>query len=160
MKNEFADQLKFTLQHHHVLSSKNAELGTEYNYLKHGQLQALLQCCENDVVAVLPTGYGKTVIFHLLPFVSTPHTQQPCILIANPLNAIITQQKTKFGDSCKVVDEEFLRELSGDLALGNIHLIESKLKDKKFLIGHPEQLTSSTFKKTLKSSSLCNRVRL
>ena len=54
-----------------------------------------------DVVAVLPTGYGKSLIFHLLPsllhvritstskIVQTTSPVCPIIIVVSPLNALI-----------------------------------------------------------------------
>ena len=52
-----------------------------------------------DVVAVLPTGYGKSVIFHLLPslFLDKINYERgaaahPVVIVASPLNALIKDQ--------------------------------------------------------------------
>ena len=54
-----------------------------------------------DTVGVLPTGYGKSIIFHLLPGlflakVSSRATEQspihPVIIVVSPLNALISDQ--------------------------------------------------------------------
>ena len=60
-------------------------------------LASLLQ--KRDTVAILPTGYGKSIIFHLLPFVydhfkaSTLSYSHGCaVLIVTPLNSLISDQ--------------------------------------------------------------------
>ena len=52
-----------------------------------------------DVVAVLPTGYGKSVIFHLLPslFLEKINYERgaaahPVVIVVSPLNALIKDQ--------------------------------------------------------------------
>ena len=52
-----------------------------------------------DVVAVLPTGYGRSVIFHLLPslFLDKINCERgaaahPVVIIVSPLNALIKDQ--------------------------------------------------------------------
>ena len=56
-----------------------------------------------DVVAVLPTGYGKSIIFHLLPALlfekvnSAPPSQSSCtihpiVIVVSPLNSLIRDQ--------------------------------------------------------------------
>ena len=52
-----------------------------------------------DVVAVLPTGYGKSVIFHLLPslFLDKINYERgaaahPVVIVVSPLNALIKDQ--------------------------------------------------------------------
>ena len=57
---------------------------------------------KRDTIGVLPTGYGKSVIFHLLPFVAdylysinVTRDNTTCgniVLIVTPLNAIIDDQ--------------------------------------------------------------------
>jgi len=51
-----------------------------------------------DVVAVLPTGYGKSVAFHLLPslFVDKVNCDRgaayPVVIVVSPLNSLIKDQ--------------------------------------------------------------------
>ena len=53
-----------------------------------------------DVVAVLPTGYGKSVIFHLLPSLFLDKINcgrraaqsHPVVIFVSPLNALIKDQ--------------------------------------------------------------------
>ena len=50
-----------------------------------------------DVVAVLPTGYGKSMIFHLLPSLcydkmkrtAPSPSLRPVVIVVSPLNALI-----------------------------------------------------------------------
>ena len=55
-----------------------------------------------DVVAVLPTGYGKSMIFHLLPSLFLDKIKcesrvapSPVIIVVSPLNALIKVVLTK-----------------------------------------------------------------
>ena len=51
-----------------------------------------------DVIAILPTGYGKSVIFHLLPYpfdyISklNESPQKGIILVVTPLNVLVDDQ--------------------------------------------------------------------
>ena len=52
-----------------------------------------------DVVAVLPTGYGKSIIFHLLPSLfldkikcGSRTAPSPVVIVVSPLNALIKDQ--------------------------------------------------------------------
>ena len=51
-----------------------------------------------DVIAILPTGYGKSVIFHLLPYLFdyisklNESPQNSIILVVTPLNALVDDQ--------------------------------------------------------------------
>lgn len=66
-----------------------------------------------DVIAILPTGYGKSVIFHLLPFLfdyitklNNQTSQNRIILVVTPLNALVEDQLkilTKRGISATVL---------------------------------------------------------
>ena len=60
-------------------------------------LEAIYHGC--DVVAVLPTGYGKSVIFHLLPslFLDKINYERgaaahPVVIVVSPLTALIKDQ--------------------------------------------------------------------
>ena len=42
-----------------------------------------------DVIGVLPTGFGKSLIFHLLPYVLPTKGAKNIVLVVYPLNPII-----------------------------------------------------------------------
>ena len=53
-----------------------------------------------DVIAVLPTGYGKSLIFHLLPSLfydklTSASNKRAVIIVVSPLNALIENQTKK-----------------------------------------------------------------
>ena len=66
-----------------------------YTSLKPKQGEALVAATDGDVLVVLPTGYGKTIIIEALPFLSATETT---VLLCTPLNAIIEEQRLRFGD--------------------------------------------------------------
>ena len=75
--------------------------------LKVKQVQAILASCEgHDVLAILATGYGKSLIFEAIPiFLQLSQGIVITTLIMSPLNVIIDQQLTKLGEAaCHVVD--------------------------------------------------------
>ena len=58
-----------------------------------------------DCVAVLPTGYGKSLIFHLLPALlrgklddEGPSSPQAVVVIVSPLNALIKDQLRRINE--------------------------------------------------------------
>ena len=61
-------------------------------------LDSILQ--GRDTIAVLPTGYGKSITFHLLPFIcdhlkiSNHCCSNNAVLVISPLNALINDQIT------------------------------------------------------------------
>jgi ATP-dependent DNA helicase RecQ len=69
-------------------------------FLKVKQYQVLASLLEKrDTVAILPTGYGKSLIFHLFPFVydyinisTLSHRHGCAALIVTPLNSLISDQ--------------------------------------------------------------------
>lgn len=46
-----------------------------------------------DVLAVLPTGYGKSMLYQLLPFIIPVQKNRNIVIVVSPLNAIIEDQK-------------------------------------------------------------------
>ena len=52
-----------------IIDRTNQHEGTEYVSLKDKQKEALSACSQADVICVLPTGYGKTVVIHMIPFI-------------------------------------------------------------------------------------------
>ena len=65
-------------------------------FLKVKQLKILEACMLGEhVIGVLPTGYGKSVIFHILPYVSdylNKKGDKSIIVVISPLNALIEDQ--------------------------------------------------------------------
>ena len=54
-------------------------------------LDAIL--CGKDVIGVLPTGYGKSIVFQLLPYIYEYHSEkESMVLVVAPLNALIEDQ--------------------------------------------------------------------
>ena len=56
-----------------------------------------MQCFESlidgsDVIAVLPTGYGQSLLFQLLPDILPTKTTSNVVLVVTPLNLIIEDQ--------------------------------------------------------------------
>lgn len=89
------------------------------SYLKPKQVMCLKFAVEKsrDTLAVLATGYGKSLIFEILPVYSEIYhsyhksCQEVCkfrAVIISPLNAIITQQKQVLGGNAYIVGELFL----------------------------------------------------
>ena len=54
---------------------------------------------EKDCLCVLPTGYGKSLIYQLLPFVFDELQSEgkcsSCVIVVSPLNAIMEDQMCK-----------------------------------------------------------------
>ena len=109
-----------------------------------------------DTVAVLPTGYGKSLIYHLLPTLLDERNlyeqrrsgeivlsrSSPVILVVSPLNSLVDDQIRKINDStclkATILKKDY-REFGADFS------DETGIKDALFdiLYLHPEACLSS-----------------
>ena len=53
-----------------IMHSTNLHQGTNYHQLKDKQKDVLSASAVGDVIGVLPTGFGKTVVIQMLPFLT------------------------------------------------------------------------------------------
>ena len=107
-----------------------------------------------DVVAVLPTGYGKSVIFHLLPSlfldkINCGHRaaqSHPVVIVVYPLNALIKDQirRLKEGNVNAAILNVKNKTNSEDLELDFRDTNLSQLRDAKYEVTftHPEAFIS------------------
>ena len=91
-----------------VLEKVNFAFKSGYTGFKPKQKECVLNATENDVLCVLPTGYGKTLIIQSLLYLSAENST---VIVVNGLKSIIDEQTTKFGQKCIVVDECFVKGL-------------------------------------------------
>lgn len=78
------------------LAKVNSLVVKPYLYLKPKQIECMYVAVEKDLLCVLPTGYGKSLLFNTIPIYSKLCRQCRTTTIAiviSPLNAIIAQQK-------------------------------------------------------------------
>ena len=133
-----------------MLYQLNKDHQLSYTGLLPKQVDAVKAAMTGDVCVFLPTGYGKSLIYQLLPYLSDP--PKP-VVVASPLNAIISEQSERLSSLSLVIDNELLQALICD---------ESKLSPEMstkitnlqnnaylYLIGHPEHLASTVFKNIL-----------
>ena len=109
-----------------------------------------------DVVAVLPTGYGKSMIFHLLPSLlydkmisgrpASSSPVRPVIIVVSPLNALMKDQirKTSEGNVSATFLNVRNKKESSDLELDVSDASQRMLKDAKYdiIYTHPEAFIS------------------
>lgn len=140
---EFERALKFSL----------TERGTPDLKLKTKQLEALRAVVQQkrDVLAVLPTGYGKSLIYQLLPsmfnFLVYGGNSCSIAIIVSPLTALMLDQVEKikkqgqsaaiFHAKCSEADKETGIEVEGD-SLENVLCGRVSI-----VFAHPEVLISS-----------------
>ena len=87
-----------------------------YSSLRPKQIDCVLNSAKKqDLLCILATGYGKTLVFKLIPiYLSACESNSSCnqvkgyltIVISSPLNAIITQQKQLLGTSAILINSE------------------------------------------------------
>ena len=80
--------------------------GHGYERLMEEQLSAIEEfVCGQDVFVSLPTGFGKSVIYGILPTIfdrMKVHTEPTSIaLIMSPLASLMVDQKARFSSICK-----------------------------------------------------------
>ena len=92
-----------------MLQRVNADFKIDIKDYRKGQKDSIIGANEGDVLCVLPTGYGKTLIIQSLPYLSKSST---AVIVVNGLRSIIEEQRAKFGDKCIFVDELFVKRLS------------------------------------------------
>lgn len=116
-------------------------------------------CCKKDVLAILPTGYGKYLVFHLLSDVfdfvdakGPPVKGRAITIVISPLNALMRDQISKLDHLGAFVLEGTKK--SNELAMS--HATEGKLQ---LLFSHPEILIEKSTKLMLKTATFQRNVR-
>ena len=114
---------------------------------------------KRDVMAVLPTGYGKSLVYQLIPpiidfmeFGKRPSTAPAIVLVFSPLNALIRDQVIKLRESglkaCILkgdrvaLDAEDAEEEVVHVSLSTAEPLES-LKDFQLIFCHPEAVVEN-----------------
>ena len=155
-----------SVYHNTILKPKQVKC-LEYVYLK------------NDVLCVLPTGYGKSLVFHLIPalmFAKVILEQDAgpslwsmdmsvattIVVVVSPLNALISNQISRLcssgirasvlGVRLNVVDEDTGSSFDCDFRLCE----EGKLRSGYYHIvfSHPESFISCTYGRELLKSKI------
>ena len=100
---------------------------------------------EKDCLCVLPTGYGKPLIYQLLPFVfgelQSEGKCSNCVIVVSPLNANMEDQICKLSPDYNAV---ILRQHCPDAGL--IGTTDAKIDTCKLLFGHAECFVDDTVK--------------
>ena len=114
---------------------------------------------EKDCLCVLPTGYGKSLIYQLLPFVFDELQSEvkcsSCVIVVSPLNAIMEDQICKLSADYNAV---ILRQHCPDA--GFTGTTNAKIDACKLVFGHAECFVDDTaVKKLLKDVRFKGRVR-
>ena len=140
---------------------------------KQEEILKIIALTQKDVLAVLPTGYGKSLIYQIMPPLmdymdsgQRPTQNKSIVLVVSPLNALIRDQVTKLkqsglkacilkGDHVEGEEEERKEEQEG-LALRAIE----NLKEFQLIFAHPEALVGNkNVIKLLKTAEFKNRMK-
>ena len=108
---------------------------------------------KKDCLCVLPTGFGKSLIFQLIPLVwdQLYGLCDSCVLIVSPLNAIISDQIEKL--KSRDIGVEVLKRENQDI----IQTVDGKTK---FVYGHAEVFVENAAVRTLlRNRSFQKRVK-
>ena len=129
---------------------------------------------ERDILAVLPTGYGKSLIFHVLPLVFLAKERfekgmgvhssfWPIIIVISPLNSLINDQIAKLASAgLELMRPSVLkvkRDITGsaEFLSSDVQLIERDLLKNghyNLVFAHPESFLSCTFGRELLNSKV------
>ena len=127
-------------------------LGHGETVLKQQQYEALkaVTIDQKDCLIVLPTGFGKSLIFQLLPFVfehmlplNTSNNNASSIIVVSPLNALMRDQVSKLQEKISVgilknkFDTSDLRET---ITSYDLEKISGNMP--RIIFAHPESLVS------------------
>ncbi len=77
-----------------ALDIYNNKMKTNFVNLKKEQIEVIIALMTDDVLCVLPTGFGKSLIFGLLPYCCQPPAT---VILMSPLNSIIDEQHERLG---------------------------------------------------------------
>ena len=104
------------------------------NYLKPLQAKNVKSALAGDTLIVLPTGYGKSLIFELVPFITNSKA-----VIVSPLNAIIEEQCQRLGDSSIHINATLTSELHDKEGMLNYSVIQVSV----YIIEPPHRKTNN-----------------
>lgn len=100
-----------------------------------------------DCIAVLPTGFGKSVIFHLIPYL---FKQRSAIVVA-PISALMEDQLLSLSEmnisACSLtMDGSFFNIVSSedDKCIKTVNMDHFNMADFKLVYVHPETVTSNS----------------
>ena len=146
-----------------ALATVNKQTHRNINLLKPEQVLALYKAAESNVLITLPTGYGKSLIFELLPhFMFFLTEQKTAVVIVSPLNAIINEKLNMYGESACHVSKSVIDELrkSEQSAASSVSESLNRFCQGHFtyLIGHPEDLLHVSILDMLQLSTLNNLI--
>jgi len=110
--------------------------------LKPKQSECLkLAANRNDIIACLPTGYGKSLLYEVLPYVEDVFRQSDTVVVVvMPLNAIIDDHMRNIGDRAVKI------ELGKQPHAADLEDVKCR-----YILGHPEAILDEKMHRILLS---------
>ena len=115
--------------------------------------------CNHDVIAIFPTGFGKSIIYQLLPNLIPTKKEKNIVVVVSPLNSIIEDQLSslkKRNVTAAVLQTEDQNNLLESLFIKDNHKgkrdpVPQKIKDgdASIVFSHPESLLNSGGRKLM-----------
>ena len=152
--HNFADGVNYVL----------SKLGMSHLKLKSQQKQAIVAVYEGkDVFVFLPTGFGKSVCFHVLPFLFdhklglSDGSEKRCVIVVSPLVSLMVDQvrSLKSKGVHAVVISSSSRENTMDR---EFRATETSLSSASLIFSSPEALTHTKWREALENPILSHRV--
>ena len=106
---QFNADLDFCLKTKAALSDINKKRCTQFSYLKPKQFDCVKRALLADTLIVLPTGFGKSLIYELVQIISGKK-----VIIISPINAIINEQLDRLGDAAIKLDMGVVKQTEQD----------------------------------------------
>ena len=150
---------------HNALETAIERLGKQDIELKECQYEAVKAVVvdEKDTLCVLPTGYGKSLVYQLLPFVFDAYMGRQnaatnCVIVISPLNALMVDQITKLKRHMDVSVLKVNVETKHSDIVSIYHQIA---RPSQIIFAHPEALLEDKkiFQKILKSRAYQDSVK-
>ena len=132
---------------HEAIDNGLSAMGKEDLSIKEEQYEALKAVVvdQMDCLVVLPTGFGKSLIYQILPRVFASMTSRSStIIVVSPLNALMRDQVSKMRKvmDVAVVNAQEDTESSFVSEVPSINLEEAVHRKPQIIFAHPEVLVS------------------
>ena len=149
---------------HNALEIAIERLGKQDIQLKECQYEAVKAVVvdRKDTLCVLPTGYGKSLIYQLLPFVCDAYMGSEnggnCVIVISPLNALMVDQITKLKEH---MDVSVLKANVEEKRSNMVSVYHQIARPSQIIFAHPEALLEDKriFQNILKSKAYQDSVR-
>ena len=141
------------------------KLGMAHIRLKDQQKQAIVAAYEGkDAFVFLPTGFGKSVCFQVLPFLFdhklglTDGSEKKCVIVVSPLISLMVDQVRSL--KSKGVHAVVISSNSSENSIVDreFRATESSLTRASLIFSSPEALTHTKWRDALENPLVSNRV--